>query len=89
MYLWRMLRPLPYTTFSEIVALQLEARVYCPRCRALRRRIDPSVDQLRDRVFAGARSRCRRCSTHGPLEIRPVEMLPVGGLIISMIPMRQ
>jgi hypothetical protein len=35
-----MLRLLPFTTFGEFAALQLEANVCCPRCRALRR-IDP------------------------------------------------
>jgi hypothetical protein len=49
-----MLRPLPFTTFREIAALQLEAHVYCSRCYALRQ-IDPSADQVRDRCFAGTR----------------------------------
>jgi hypothetical protein len=42
-----MLRPLPFTTFREITALQLEAHVYCSRCYALRR-IDPSADHAHE-----------------------------------------
>jgi hypothetical protein len=76
-----MRRPLPFTTFTEIAALQLEAHVYCSRCYALRR-IDPSADHVRDRSFAGTRFRCRRCDTPGQLEIRPTELLPVGGPVL-------
>src|SRR5215831_5516855 len=75
-----MLRPLPFTTFAEIAALQLEAHVYCSRCYALRQ-IDPSADHVRDRCFAGTRFRCMRCDTPGPLQIRPAELLLVGGAI--------
>ena len=75
-----MLRPLPFTTFSDIAALQLEAHVYCSRCYSLRR-IDPSADHVRDRCFAGARFRCRRCDTPGQVQIRPPELLPVGGAV--------
>jgi hypothetical protein len=74
------LRPLPFTTFSEIAALQLEAHVYCSRCYPLRR-IDPSASHVRDRCFAGTRFRCRRCDTTGQLQIGPAELLPVGGAI--------
>jgi Putative antitoxin of bacterial toxin-antitoxin system, YdaS/YdaT len=75
-----MLRPLPFTTFAEIAALQLEAHVYCSRCYALRR-IDPSANHVRDRCFAGTRFGCRRCDTPGQVQIRPSELLPIGGAV--------
>src|SRR5215467_3395709 len=75
-----MLRPLPFTTFSEIAALQLEAHVYCSRCYAMRR-FDPSANDVRDRCFAGTRFWSRRCDTPGQLQIRPPELLPLGGAV--------
>ena len=56
-YLCGMLRPLPFSTFREIVAFQLKAHVYCSRCYALRR-IDPSASHVRNRCFAGTRFHC-------------------------------
>jgi hypothetical protein len=59
-----MLHDLPFTTFSEIAALGLEAHVYCPTCHTMRQ-LDPMADRLRDRCFAGTRFRCTntRCTS--------------------------
>ena len=49
------LYPLPFTTFSEIAALDLKATVYCSRCFQ-HRPIDPAAEHLRDRCFATTRA---------------------------------
>jgi hypothetical protein len=79
------LHSLPFTTFGEIAALSLEAAIYCSRCYEMRR-IDPASEILRDRCFATATFRCTKvrytgeaCGSAGSVEIRPAELLPVGG----------
>ena len=39
------------------------------------------ASQVRDRCFAGTRFRCGRCDTPGQVQIRPPELLPVGGAV--------
>ena len=77
--------PLPFTTFGELEALGLKARVYCSRCYE-HRPIDPAADHLRDRCFATTRFRCTKirytgnvCGCAGSVEIEPSVLLPVGG----------
>jgi hypothetical protein len=79
------LLPLPFTTFGEIVALGLKARVYCARFYE-HRPIDPAAEHLRDRCFATTRFRCIKirhtgnvCSCPGSVAIEPSVLLPVGG----------
>jgi len=79
------LLPLPFTTFSEIVALGLKARVYCPSCYE-HRPIDTLAENLSERCFATTRFRCTKirytgnvCGCAGSVEIDPSVLLPVGG----------
>ena len=79
------LLPLPFTTFGELEALGLKARVYCSRCYD-HRTIDASVEHLRDRCFATTRFRCTQirytgtvCGCLGSVEIEPFVLLSVGG----------
>jgi hypothetical protein len=80
-----MLHPLPFTTFGEVAALSLKAKVYCPRCYE-HRPIDQAAEHLRDRCFATTRFRCTKirytgdvCGCAGSVEIEPSVLLPVGG----------
>jgi hypothetical protein len=80
-----MLVPLPFAMFGEIADLQLQAHVYCPQCHTTRQ-IDPTAERIRHRPFAGARFRCTNqrfdgevCGGLGLLQMRPAELLAVGG----------
>jgi hypothetical protein len=53
------LHPLPFTTFGEILALGLKARVFCPSCYE-HRPINPMAEHLRGRCFERA-VRINRC----------------------------
>jgi hypothetical protein len=50
---------LPFTTFGEIPALGLKAKIYCSRCYE-HRSIDLAAEHLRDRCFATTRFRCTK-----------------------------
>ena len=80
-----MLHALPFTTFGEAAALDLEAHVYCAICYTTRQ-LDPAADRIRDRCFAGTRFRCTGvrwtgeiCGGPGSVTIHPAELLPVCG----------
>jgi hypothetical protein len=80
-----MLHRLPFTTFGDLPALGLTARVYCSSCYDYRP-IDPTAEHLRDRCFATTRFRCtitrstgQVCGCPGSVEIQPTVLLPVGG----------
>ena len=80
--LTRMLRSLPITTIGDVARLGLELHVYCARCHATRR-ISIDSDER-----ATARFRCRSgrangevCGCPGAPQIRPAELLPVGGKV--------
>ncbi len=79
------LLPLPFTTFGELAAHGLKAKVYCSSCYE-HRPIDATAGQLRHRCFATIRFRCTRirhtgavCGCPGSVEIEPTAVLPVGG----------
>ena len=79
------LHPLPVTTFGEIAALELKAKIYCSRCYE-HRPIDATAEHVRDRCFATTRFRCTKirytgavCGCLGSVEIEPSVLLPVGG----------
>jgi hypothetical protein len=78
-----MLRPLPFTTFGEMAALGLNAKVYCPSCYE-HRPINPTAEHLRVRCFATTRFRCTKirytgnvCCCAGSVAIEPSVLLPV------------
>ena len=80
-----MLHALPFTTFGEIAALGLKAKVYCPGCHE-HRPIDPAAEHLHDRCFATTRFRCTKirytgdvCGCSGSVAVQPSVLLPVGG----------
>jgi hypothetical protein len=85
-----LLRALPFTTFGEIAALDLEVEVRCAGC-GHEVKIDPAGEQLRNRPFAGAPFRCTAtikrytahpaytCGQPSHVYIRPRERLQVGG----------
>jgi hypothetical protein len=79
------LLPLPFTTFGELAAHGLKAKVYCSCCYE-HRPIDATAEQLRERCFATIRFRCTKirytgavCGCLGSVEIEPCVLLPVGG----------
>jgi hypothetical protein len=83
-----MLRPLPITTIGDVARHGLELHVYCARCHATRRISIDTDERLHARNFATARFRCRSgrangevCGCPGAPQIRPVELLPVGGKV--------
>ncbi len=59
-----MLHPLPFTTFSEIARLGLEAHVSCSH-RYSPLRISLDEDLLWSRQFAGTRLRCTNMRWNG------------------------
>ena len=80
-----MLRPLPFTTFGELVALEFKAKIYCSRCYE-HRPIDANAEHLRDRCFVTTRFKCTKvrytgdvCGCNGSVEIQPTALLPIGG----------
>jgi hypothetical protein len=68
---------LPFTTFGEMAALGLKAKVYCPSCYEHRPN-DPAAEHLRDRCFATTRFRSLAtfvCSCARSIEIEPSVLL--------------
>ena len=66
------LHPLPFTTFGEIAALGLEAKVHCASCYR-QTKVDMADRRLNDRIFAAVPFRCHGMRDRGfavPLQWR-------------------
>jgi hypothetical protein len=74
------LLPLPFTTFSEIVALGFKARVYCPSCYE-HRPIDTLAENLRDRCFATTRFRSTKIRCTGKSRASGAKQITASSLI--------
>ena len=69
--------PFPISTFSDIAKLGLILQVWCLGCKRWGL-VDPTSSVVAERLFAGARFRCRCCGSLGAPSIVPVERVRPG-----------